>query len=108
MNSLSLLGWVLPRGPHRDRHQGHFSLGALLCFIDMALRARAQARGAPVVAVPGGARASPGRAGEAILFPSASLSLSQRPEDGSCVRSTPSETFLWSCDFVPETSKFCL
>ena len=34
MNVLLLIGGVSPRGPHRDKHQGHFFLGALLCFVD--------------------------------------------------------------------------
>ena len=34
-NILFPTGGVSPRDPHRDRHYRHFSLGALLCFIEM-------------------------------------------------------------------------
>ena len=32
------LGGVSPRVPHRDRHQGHLSLGALLCLIMISIQ----------------------------------------------------------------------
>ena len=35
MGLLFLIGGVSPRGSHRDKHKGHFSLGALLCFIEI-------------------------------------------------------------------------
>ena len=33
-NGIFLIGGVSPRGPHRDKYQGHFCLGALLCLIE--------------------------------------------------------------------------
>ena len=34
VSNLFLIGGVSSGGPHRDKHQGHFSLGALLCLTD--------------------------------------------------------------------------
>ena len=37
-NSHFLGGGMSPRCPHREKHSGHFSFGALLCFIEQGAR----------------------------------------------------------------------